>query len=122
MLPVEECARFGVDALSTVARPVRARSRKKMVLLSVGDTKVVTRVQIVTDKTQFGTRRWFACPSCAHRRRFLHLVDGRVGCRGCLGLLYREQCWPDSRWRRDVLRPVLRMWRRTVRQGKARFQ
>jgi hypothetical protein len=115
MVPVEECPRFGMQALGADGQPTAKRSRMRMVLLQVGDTKVVTRVQIVTDETQFGTRRWFACPCCAHRRRFLHLVDGRVGCRGCLGLIYREQGWPDSRWRRDVLRPALQMWRRAMR-------
>ncbi len=76
----------------------------------VGD-RVTLEVSLTADETDLGTRWWLKC-ACGSRRRFLHLHNGRLGCRRCLGLLYYEQLIPDSSWRREVARPLLRMWRR----------
>lgn len=39
-----------------------------------------------------GDRWWAKCPSCGARRRDLYLDhDDQLGCRGCLGLLYKSQ-------------------------------
>ena len=67
-------------------------------------------VRQTTDRNNRGTRHWFLC-ACGARRRHLYIRDGRLACRRCLGLHYHEQLLPDSRWRSEVGRPVLRAWR-----------
>lgn len=41
-------------------------------------------------------RIYFRCPGCGARRLSLFQAQGRLGCRGCLGLVYQVQC--HGRW------------------------
>ena len=63
-------------------------------------------IVLVCDRTSLGRRAWLQC-ECGSRRRHLYIDQGRLACRRCLRLHYREQLIPDSRWRREVARPAL---------------
>ena len=64
--------------------------------------------------------RWrLVCGTCGTRRWDLYLHEGRLECRCCLRLFYAEQLWPESRWRSEIGRPILRQWRRAVRKATA---
>lgn len=71
-------------------------------------------------------RVWLRCPGCSSRRRYLHLLDGALRCRGarCHALRYYAQMIPGRSWWRElVVRPVLRRRgaQRTASMG-AKFQ
>jgi hypothetical protein len=63
-----------------------------------------------------GLRWWWSCPMCHSRRRHLFVLRGSVLCRRCHHLHYQEQLWPDTMWRRDVARPLLRAQRQATKE------
>lgn len=49
-------------------------------------------VSLATSKTRFnGSRLWFKCPECGHRKENLYLCDNKIACRKCNGLKYTNQ-------------------------------
>jgi hypothetical protein len=87
--------------------PRLAMTNRLALALTCGEISQVVEIEVTT----FSHRTWLSCPRCRSRRRHLHWVGGLV-CRRCGKLVYREQSWPDSRWRVQVGRPVLRALRR----------
>jgi len=68
-------------------------------------------IRLTTDNNNRGIRYWFLF-GCGTKRRHLHHLRTRLACRRCIGLLCYEQLLPDSRWRREVARLVLRISKR----------
>lgn len=52
-----------------------------------------------------GTRKWFVCPRCHHRREVLYLRNGRFACRHCQRVAYSSQSEDE----------LARMWRKQGR-------
>ena len=79
----------------------------------------VAEVTVVKDP--HGRRR-LLCP-CGTQRRFLHVFQGKLGCRSCLHLNYWQQVGiPKAKWRQEVARPAIKAHRRalaTVSKGSA---
>ena len=114
MAPVlEDVPRISIATIKDVAHwdQLRADGGGAVVVEGPAGDRTALEISLTTDVTDLGTRWWLRC-RCGSRRRFLHLHRGRLACRRCLGLRYHEQLLPDSRWRRDVARPLLRLWRR----------
>ena len=113
MTPLEDVPRISISTVRTTDSwdQLRARGGGPVVVEGQDGGFVTLEIMLATDVTNLGTRWWLRC-RCGSRRRFLHLHRGRLACRRCLGLLYHEQLLPDSRWRREVARPLLRLWRR----------
>lgn len=64
------------------------------------------RVFLAHTPCQFGgSRTWFVCPLCQHRREVLYLRSGRFACRHCQRVAYSSQS-------EDV---IARMWRKQGR-------
>jgi hypothetical protein len=87
---------------------VIVKAEHDAVTLSIaGAAEVSVRIEWELTTYFAGVRPWWACPRCLARRRFLHMQDGRVGCRGqqCFGLAYRSRCefWSSSRALRRAL-------------------
>ena len=69
--------------------------------------------EVTVVKDPHGRRR-LLCP-CGTQRRFLHVFEGKLGCRSCLGLLYWQQVGiPKAKWRQEVARPALKAHRRAL--------
>ena len=113
MTPLEDVPRISISTVRTTDSwdQLRARGGGPVVVEGQDGGLVTLEIMLATDVTNLGTRWWLRC-RCGSRRRFLHLHRGRLACQRCLGLLYHEQLLPDSRWRREVARPLLRLWRR----------
>lgn len=47
-------------------------------------------INIVTQKTGYGFKRFLECPLCGSKRVYLYL-DKKIGCRKCLKLTYKSQ-------------------------------
>lgn len=112
MPALEDVPRISISSVRDAANweQLRAIGKGLVVVEDPGGERATMEISVTTDVTRLGTRWWLQC-SCGSRRRFLHLHRGRLACRRCLGLLYHEQLLPDSRWRREVARPLLRLWR-----------
>ncbi len=84
---VEECQRITVkDYLQ------KFRIKLKEEVLSSVMEIARQEVRLDTTNTGFGgIRYWFDCPICSRRvgTLFAHPLNGKVGCRICLGLEYR---------------------------------
>jgi len=113
MLVVEDLPRLDVADLKGAQDWLEIAAKgTAMVHLQDGDRIINCNLTLLQDKTPFGSRAWFACPACGARRKHLLVAEGKLACRACLGAYYRRHAWPDSTWRREVGRPVLRAWRR----------
>lgn len=93
---------------------LRARSGGTL-LVDTQHGAVHVDFRLTTDVTSLGRRYWFEC-GCGQRRKHLYLRAAELRCRRCHRLLYGVQLLPDTRWRRDVARPLLR----AVRTGRKR--
>ena len=113
MAALEDVPRISISSIRDAAdwEQLRAAGGGPVVVEGPTGDWATLKISLTTDKTNLGTRWWLQC-ECGSRRRFLHLHQGQLACRRCLRLLYAEQLIPDSRWRRDVARPLLRLWRR----------
>jgi len=112
---VENVPSFGVAAVRDSFG--RRKGGTAQITAMIDDKTFTTKVDVITDTCG---RRWLRC-SCGAKRRYLYVQNGKVGCRGCLGLLYWEQtAIPRDRWREQVARPALKAWRRAQRQAGAR--
>jgi hypothetical protein len=54
------------------------------------DEPIATKVLFSETVTGFGTRKWFACPSCSGRCAVLYLKGKYFACRKCHNLNYRS--------------------------------
>ncbi len=64
-------------------------------------------LEVTVVKDAHGRRR-LLCP-CGISRRFLYILQGKLGCKSCLHLLYWEQtAISKAKWRQEVGRPALR--------------
>ena len=117
MLIVEDTPRFGVQELKRLpAWSCFVSDGVARVALVLGGQETVCEIALTSDEAPLGTRWWLCCPGCRRRCVHLYLVDGEVTCRHCAGLVYLQQSWPASRWRKEVGIPLLREARR-VRQA-----
>jgi hypothetical protein len=86
---VEECRRLD---FSDIRKKARTKLIKALIIAEIEAAGY--DLCLATSKTGFGgTREWFKCPLCGHKRRVLHVhpVTHAVGCRRCLGLEYRSR-------------------------------
>jgi hypothetical protein len=114
VLILEHTPRFGVQELKKLAAwPRFMDSGVAKVVLDVDGHQIARDIELMTDEASLGIRWWISCPDCGGRRLHLYVVNGEVTCRCCAGLLYLQQSWPDSRWRREVGIPLLRTMHQT---------
>jgi hypothetical protein len=81
-----------------LGREVGLGAEADRVALDIGVGEVTARLD--WESVFFGgARPWFLCPACSARRRFLHVKDGHVVCRGCANLAYasRHELWAGAR-------------------------
>lgn len=118
---LEDTPKISLQELRTSALWPILQDRRRCELQLMGPDGQALRATITLVKdTRY---RWrLRCEACGAQRWHLHLCKGRLACRRCHGLLYAEQLWPDSRWRLEVGRPILRQWRRALRQEHAGSQ
>ena len=84
-LLVEHCHKVAVSDI--------LRKYKESILHSQFEI-MTTDVRLTTSQTgNGGTRFWFVCPNCKRRVGILlvHPLQGRLGCRACLNLEYKQR-------------------------------
>jgi hypothetical protein len=104
---VEDVPSFGVAAVrDSIGRRGEGTAA---ITAEVDSTTFTTKVDVVKDSQG---RRWLRC-ACGTRRRFLFVLENKVGCRSCFGLLYWQQAGISrNRWRESIARPAFRALRR----------
>ena len=116
MLIVEDLPCVDIADLKELPDWPESKSRGfAKVCVQTEEQKIICTVKLIEDMATFGIRTWFACPICGTRRKHLHVNNGHLACRICLGAQYLRHSWPGSRWREDVGRPVLKAWRQAKR-------
>lgn len=86
---VEECQKIEVNEFLR-----RAKTKLKGVLISSELEADGFALELITSRTGLGgIRYWFKCPLCNKRvgTLFSHPLSQKLGCRGCLGLEYRNR-------------------------------
>lgn len=66
-------------------------------------------LRLVKTRLRFGYRRWFQCPVCMRRVRFLYLVGGEYKCRRCHSLKYSCQLYHKTRIYEGLFKPIQRL-------------
>jgi hypothetical protein len=90
-----------------------AQARKITITTGDDGSQVFSEIDLVTDRVPLGRRYWMSCPKgCGGKFQHLYLIDGQLQCRKCAHLLYWSQALPDSSWRAEVARPILKAVRR----------
>jgi hypothetical protein len=106
---VEDAPRITISDLRGLPTwPDVKQSKRAVITLELDGAAVAVSLRFDHDETPFGKRAWFRCPVCGARRRHLHVVDSKLGCRGCHKLLYYEQSLGRCRWKNDIAIPALR--------------
>jgi hypothetical protein len=86
---------------------MRQAKRMQVALVTETGDSITLETALTTDRTSFGERWWFQC-HCGARRKFLHLRAGELQCRRCHRLLYLQQRLPQTRWRDETGRVLLK--------------
>ena len=108
MICVEDVPRLDIKQLKGLPHWPGIRKAKRVVLsLANGATARRVEIALTVDATALGERWWFQC-LCGSRRKFLYLRDGHLRCRRCQQLLYIQQRLPQTRWREETGRPLLK--------------
>ena len=85
-LVAENCQKIKIEDLVR-----EAKKTLKVRLVEAQIEALGVSLQLTTSKTRFnGERLWFVCPLCSKRVGTL-FSNGSVGCRKCLGLVYKKQ-------------------------------
>jgi hypothetical protein len=107
---VEDTPRLSVSQLKALPSWPEIKTEEHVSISLDGQ---LVELELTSDSATYGERWWFVCPQprCHSRRRHLFLADGELMCRRCGKLQYLEHAWPDSIWRREIGRPVLRAHR-----------
>ena len=94
-LLVEDFLRLPISSVPNGSRaPVGVR-----VEVEAEHLKYEVGVELTSSRLWHGGKRWWwLCPRCGARRSVLLLWGTTIGCRGCLGAVYRSQrAWPRAR-------------------------
>ena len=86
---VEDCQRLPIEGL---IKSFKTKSADAILGAKVMVSQI--RIHLTSTQTRFsGVRFWFLCPQQCGRRIGVLLIHptGKVGCRNCLGVKYRQQ-------------------------------